>query len=35
VPGSAFGTPGHMRLSYATGLGTLKQAMQRIEKALA
>ena len=34
VPGSAFGTPGHMRLSYATGMDTLKTALQRIEKAL-
>lgn len=34
VPGSAFGTPGHMRLSYATGLDTLKTAIERIAKAI-
>lgn len=31
VPGSAFGAPGCMRLSYATSLDTLKQALQRIK----
>ncbi len=30
VPGSAFGTDGHVRLSFATDLNTLKQAMQRM-----
>lgn len=35
VPGSAFGTPGCMRLSFATGLDTLKDAVARIAKALA
>lgn len=34
VPGSAFGTPGHMRLSYATGLDTLKAAIERISKVI-
>lgn len=34
VPGSAFGTPGHMRLSFATSLETLKDAVSRLEKAL-
>ena len=34
VPGSAFGVggDGHVRLSYATGLGQLKTAMNRIER---
>lgn len=35
VPGSAFGTPGYMRLSYATSLDILKAAVARLEKALA
>ncbi|WP_166258664.1 pyridoxal phosphate-dependent aminotransferase [Marinobacter salicampi] len=34
VPGSAFGAPGHMRLSFATGMGTLKEAITRLKKAL-
>jgi len=34
VPGSAFGSPGHMRLSFATGLDTLKEAVSRLKKAL-
>jgi aminotransferase len=34
VPGSAFGAAGegHLRVSYATGLGELKEAMARIER---
>lgn len=32
VPGTAFGAPGHLRLSYATELSTLKQAMERIQQ---
>ncbi len=32
VPGSAFGAPGHMRLSYATSMGKLEQALNRLEK---
>lgn len=34
VPGSAFGSPGCMRLSFAVSLDTLKAAMARIEAAL-
>ncbi len=30
VPGTAFGAPGHLRLSFATGLDTLKEAVGRI-----
>lgn len=32
VPGSAFGAPGHMRVSFATSMETLKEAMDRISK---
>ncbi len=35
VPGSAFGAPGFMRVSFATDLETLKTAMQRLKTALA
>ncbi len=34
VPGSAFGAPGNMRLSFATSLETLQDAIGRIQKAL-
>jgi aspartate aminotransferase len=34
VPGSGFGAPGHMRLSFACGLPTLEKALDRIERAL-
>lgn len=34
VPGSAFGLPGHLRLSYATDLATLDKALDRLEKAI-
>ena len=34
VPGVEFGTPGHMRVSYATSLEQLKTAMQRIKEIL-
>ncbi|WP_143512675.1 pyridoxal phosphate-dependent aminotransferase [Vreelandella utahensis] len=34
VPGSAFGTPGHMRLSYATSMDNLKNAIERLGKVL-
>jgi aspartate aminotransferase len=34
VPGAAFGAPGYLRLSYATGLDTLKTALERLTKAL-
>lgn len=35
VPGDAFGLGGHMRISYATDEATLKDALARIEKAVA
>ena len=34
VPGSAFGAPAHMRLSFATSMENLQSAMERLEKAL-
>ena len=34
VPGSGFGAPGHMRISFACSLQTLEQAMRRIERAI-
>ncbi len=34
VPGTAFGAPGHLRLSFACGLDTLKQAVERLGSAL-
>lgn len=34
VPGSAFGTPGHLRLSFACSLETLQDAVGRIAKSL-
>ncbi|MDR6873048.1 aspartate aminotransferase [Bosea sp. BE125] len=34
VPGSAFGAPGHLRLSFATELGTLDEGCRRIVAAL-
>jgi aspartate aminotransferase len=34
VPGSGFGAPGHVRLSYACSMQTLEQALHRIDKAL-
>ena len=34
VPGSAFGTPGHMRLSYATSMENLETAIFRLKRAL-
>jgi aspartate aminotransferase len=34
VPGSAFGAPGYLRLSFATDLKTLKTAINRIARAL-
>ena len=30
VPGTEFGAPGFIRLSYATNIDTLKQAVERI-----
>lgn len=32
VPGSAFGSPGHMRISFATDMDSLRTALQRIKK---
>ncbi len=34
VPGSAFGAPGHLRLSFETGMDLLEEAVQRIRKAI-
>ncbi len=34
VPGSAFGTPGFMRMSFATSMEKLEKAIERIEKAV-
>jgi len=34
VPGSAFGTPGHIRISIATSMTNLQKAMERIKKAV-
>ncbi len=34
VPGSAFGSIGYIRLSYATGLEQIKEAVERIKKSL-
>ncbi len=34
VPGSAFGAPGHLRLSYATSLETVKEGVRRLAAAL-
>jgi aspartate aminotransferase len=35
VPGSGFGAPGHMRISFACSMATLEDALRRIERALA
>ena len=35
VPGSAFGAPGYLRLSFATSLEALQDALGRMKKALA
>jgi aspartate aminotransferase len=34
VPGSAFGSEGHMRISFATSMENLQKAMERLQKAL-
>jgi aspartate aminotransferase len=34
VPGSAFGQPGYMRLSFATSMENLKEALKRLGKEL-
>ncbi len=35
IPGSAFGAPGYIRISYATSMKNLEEAMKRIKTALA
>jgi aspartate aminotransferase len=35
VPGSGFGAPGHIRLSFACSMQTLEKALERIERVLA
>jgi len=35
VPGSAFGAPGHIRLSYATSMKNLEEGLKRIREGLA
>ena len=34
VPGSAFGAPGYIRLSFATSMEILEDALGRLKKAL-
>jgi aspartate aminotransferase len=34
VPGSAFGSEGYVRMSFATSMDNLKNALDRIEKLL-
>ena len=34
VPGSAFGAPGHLRISYAAGMEHLQEAIGRIKAAV-
>ena len=34
VPGTAFGAPGYLRLSYATAMEQLEEAMERLDRAL-
>lgn len=34
VPGSGFGAPGHVRLSFACGMETLQKALERIDRVL-
>jgi aspartate/methionine/tyrosine aminotransferase len=34
IPGAAFGSDDHLRLSYATSMDTLERGMHRLEKAL-
>jgi aspartate aminotransferase len=34
VPGSAFGAPGYLRLSFATSMENLQEAMRRLKAAL-
>ena len=35
VPGSAFGAPGYLRLSFATSMEVLETALRRLKRALA
>jgi aspartate aminotransferase len=35
VPGSGFGAPGHIRLSFACSMQTLEKALERIGRVLA
>jgi len=35
VPGSAFGAPGYVRMSFACSLDTLREAADRIKRAVA
>ena len=35
VPGSGFGAPGHMRLSFACSMKTLEKALERMARVLA
>ncbi|UCB55368.1 MAG: aminotransferase class I/II-fold pyridoxal phosphate-dependent enzyme, partial [Thiotrichales bacterium] len=35
VPGAAFGSPGHLRLSFATDMASLEKALTRIQQAIA
>ncbi len=32
VPGDAFGTPGYLRLSYATSIDRIEEGLRRLEK---
>ena len=34
VPGTAFGAPGHLRLSYAAGMDVLEEAIERMKAAM-
>jgi aspartate aminotransferase len=34
VPGTAFGAPGHIRLSYATSLENIEAAVSRMKRAI-
>jgi len=34
VPGSAFGAPGYMRLSFACSMQTLEEAIKRIKQVI-
>ncbi|MGB5276390.1 MAG: pyridoxal phosphate-dependent aminotransferase [Gammaproteobacteria bacterium] len=35
VPGTAFGMPGHLRLSFATDMNSMEKALERIQRAIA